>query len=170
MRIAVAVLAIVLAGTVAEAGKTKYAARIQPGFAFDSYSTYAWTKSLPAVHRGIQEQVVSSVERELQERGLVQVAEAEAELLVATYTYAELGANMFGASWWGSYWGIISTDIRDYAKGTLWIKVTRPGSDDGVWEAIAGKVVTGSAEKVQKKIDGIVRNMFTTKPRNPPTE
>jgi len=170
MRIAATLLAMLLVGTVAEAGKTRYAARAQPGFAFDSYSTYAWTKSLPAVHQGIQVRVVSSVERELGERGLTKVSEAEAELLVATYVYAELGGNMFGASWWGSYWGIISTDIREYASGTLWIKVMRPGSEDGVWEAIAGKVVTGSVEKVEKKIDGIVRKMFTTTPTSPPTE
>jgi hypothetical protein len=166
MKMKTLLAALLILGAVAPcwAGKAKTRARSRPDFDFADYPTYAWTKGTPAVYPGVQEIILAAVESELAKRGVTRTEVADAALLVSTYTFAQGEMDVIGRSFWGAYGGMIRTDISEFKKGVLYIKIVQPGSDEPMWQGLAGKAVNGDPEKVMEKLPAIVSRIFETQP------
>jgi hypothetical protein len=166
MRFKTLVTTLLIVGVVAPcwASKTRTRARIRPGFDLADYSTYAWAKGTPAVHPEVQEIITTAVESELERRGLTKTKSADAALLVSTYTFAQGEMDVIGRSFWGDYWGVVRVDVSEFKKGVLYIKIVKPGSDEPMWQGLAGKAINGKAEKIIAKLPAIVTSVFETRP------
>jgi len=166
MKIKTLVAAMLVLGVVAPvwAGKTRTRARSQPGFDFADYPTYAWAKGTPAVYPGVEAIIATAVESELAKRGLTKAEGADAALLVSTYTFAQGEMDVVGRSFWGAYWGVMTVNISEFKKGVLYIKIVQRGSEEPIWQGLAGKAVNGKPEKVIAKLPAIVASVFETRP------
>jgi hypothetical protein len=157
------VLLLAVPGAPAVAGATSVQVKSKPGFEFGAYESFAWGKGTPAIHAEIEARIVAAVEAELAARGIEKADAGQAQLVVSTYAFAELEMDVVGRSYWGEVWGVMTTQVSEYKKGVLWIKLADPRGE-AVWQAIAGKAVAGKPEKLLPKIDEIVAKMFAKSP------
>jgi hypothetical protein len=160
---AIAILSLLLLLPVAHAGvEVEYDEAVD----FSKYETYMWQKGLPAARPEVQEWIVTAVRRELRARGLRQITEGEPDLLVATAAFAKYDGGVSGGFLYAQSWdvGIIISDIHNTAQGTLVVDLVDAEAGELVWRAIAREAVSGKPQKLEKKIDRVVKKIFRRYP------
>ena len=145
-----------------------------PEVDFARFATYAWNdaESLEAAIPEIQQAIVSSIERELEAKGLRKAPLEQADLQVVTFAIGETLAGSMGGfyrhpSW---SWGFITTDARVVTKGALVIDL-RDAANEGrpVWHAVAQKTVSDAA-KAPALVDRVTKKAFASFPPAPATK
>jgi hypothetical protein len=160
---AVAALSLLLLLPVAQAGvEVKYEEKVD----FAKYETFMWKKGLPAARPEVQEWIVAAVRRELRARGLRQITDGEPDLWVATVAFAEYDGGVAGGVLYSQTWdvGIIVADVHDTTHGTLVVDLVDTESGKLVWRAIAREAIKGDPQKLEKKVDKIVKKIFRRYP------
>jgi len=121
---------------------------------FGAYRTYAWREGTPAARPDVQQWIVDSIDRELQDKGLRQV-EGGADAYVSTVAYGKMDVAQRG-----NYvrlnggWGVITNHVVDSTTGYLIVDLIDAASDEAVWRGVAEKVFQSSdVNKAQKKIE-----------------
>jgi hypothetical protein len=130
-----------------------------PQVDFTKYSTYTWGKGTEAAQPQAQERIVSSIERELAERGLHKVDEG-ADLIVVSHAFAASSPTVSARG----IWYVAHVDIGEARDGTLWVDVLDAGSQKTVWRGAVEKAVEGKPDRILDKIDKIVDRMFAKFP------
>jgi hypothetical protein len=131
---------------------------------FGSYSTYAWREGTPAANAEMQQLLVDTIDRELQEGGLRRV-EGEADLYVTSIAYANMDtiirSNYVQRSNYYASVSVLSAEAVNTATGHLIVDLFDPASDDPIWRGVATEVFDASkVKKAQKKIEKIVKKLF----------
>jgi len=139
-----------------------------PEVDFARFQTYAWNdaESLEAAIPEIQQAIVSSIERELEAKGLRKAALDQADLHIVTFAIGEMLAGSMGGfyrhpSW---SWGFITTDARAVTKGALVIDLRdRVNEGRPVWHAVAQKTVSDPA-KAPSIVERVTKKAFASFP------
>jgi hypothetical protein len=135
---------------------------------FSKYETFMWKKGLPAARPEIQEWIVTAVRRELRARGLRQITEGEPDLYVATAAFAKNEGGVSGGYLYAQSWdvGVIIADVHQTTEGTLVVDVVDVESGKLVWRAIAREAIKDNPQKLERKIDKIVKKIFRRYPES----
>lgn len=164
----VSALAVLLVASFAVSGAAAAVnVDFDPEVDFARFETYAWNdaESLKAAIPEIQAAIVSSIERELEAKGLRKAPLEEADLHVVTFAIGETLAGSMGGfyrhpSW---SWGFITTDARVVTKGALVIDLRESAEGRPVWHAVAQKTVSDPA-KAPSLVDRVTKKAFASFP------
>lgn len=189
---ALALLAVLLVATPAAGQKLKIETHKDPAADFSAIKTYAWLPPAPLVNNApdgltnptlsqevLGPHIVEAVDRQLARRGLTQVDQSTADVLVVYFAAMTVG---FQKSYVGEYYGYItgwgspipsglapSTSSDIYEQGTVVVDLVQRASNRAIWR---GSVVTRvhQERKLEERIarinDGTVR-MFERFPIPP---
>lgn len=146
---------------------------------FTSYKTFGWMEQ-PAPAGGgarvaeernplVEKRIKVSVDRQLIEKGLRRV-NTNPDLWVAYYTgyQDKIDVTDYGYRYSMDYWGYggRQIDVYQYQEGTLIIDLIDSKAQELVWRGSATGTVDSnpSPEKIEKKINEVVANMFRSYP------
>ena len=132
---------------------------------FSAYRTYAWREGTPARVSGAQEQIQAFIERELDNKGLRKVEEG-ADVFILTHALVDKHSleQLSDSGYWEFWSGVRSVSPYDLRAGTLVIDVVDAATNDLVWRGVANETVHGPVDKNMKKINKIIRKLFTSFP------
>jgi len=138
-----------------------------PEVDFSRFATYAWNDAecLRAAYPEIQKVIVTSIESELEAKGLRKVPLEEADLQVVTFAIGETLAGSMGGfyrhpSW---SWGYITADARVVTHGALVIDLRLPADGRPVWHAVAQKTVSDPT-KAPDLVERVTKKAFASFP------
>lgn len=148
------------------AGGVEIAAEADPAVDFSGFRTFAWASGTPAENPEVERHIASVVERELTGHGFVP-RDAEADLLVAIHTLVDRHTlqDLHNRINWEFWTGVSEIRARDVGAGTLVVDLVDPDSGRIVWRGLVTGAVTGSAEKMRKKLDRALVRLFQRLPR-----
>jgi len=158
-KLSIVCLAVVLTVVAVAAQKQKYGVTVTADRKtdFTAFKNYSWdTASWPALDKGVNQQIVDAVDRELKRLGLekresgptdVQIRYA-AQRRTDTDTHADARA----------------TDLPTYAVGTLVVLMRESGSGKEVYRARVDKPIDLAPDKLKVTIDEVVAEMFAKYP------
>ncbi len=131
-----------------------------PSVDFSLYRTYSWKMGTPARSSEAQKRIEAAVNRELQERGLEQIAQ-KAQLLVVTHALVEKHTmeQLNDPAYFG-YWSGVRAAPYDFGAGTLVVDLVDAAKEKVIWRGVASSTVSGSLDRMAKKIDKMVRKLF----------
>ena len=138
---------------------------------FSKYKTYAITTGTPAQNPLMDQRIVQAIDENLQAKGLQKVdSPMNADLVVmyhaATGHETQLNTTDMG---WGWRWGGMSTTTVDKIPvGQLTIDIGDAKTRKLLWMGSASDTLSDKPEKVTKKINEVVADMFKKFP--PPTK
>ena len=128
---------------------------------FVLFKTYAWTKG-PSVKGLLDEQITTSVEKELEAKGLMKVSpESRPDLLVAYNTAFDTEVR-FNSVNYGWNWG--SALENKIPVGTLVVSLGTASNKRLVWTGKATATVDDNSGNSGKKIRDAVEKMFRKYP------
>lgn len=162
----------------AACSSTSVDVRVNPGLDMATYRVYSW---LPLARTGtgdprfddelIHSQIVSAIEQELNTRGYVLSAGAEADFLVAYHAAVE--RQMHASAMYEDYgerpgwsWAIPTTQVTSYDEGTLILDLLEARTRKIVWRASLQARVDSDAspKKREKRIIKAVAKMMESLP------
>src|SRR6202007_869601 len=136
---------------------------------FSQYKTYSWEEIKPA-NSLWDARIKNAVDAQLAAKGWTQVARGGGGAVVAiktTQTQRSLQTfyDGFGGGWgWrrfgGGGFGESTTTEQDYKEGTLVIDLCDAKPKQLIWRGSAEDMLSGNAEKNEKKLDKGVAKMF----------
>jgi hypothetical protein len=134
---------------------------------FSRFRTFAWRQGTPAKRAQAEKIIRAAVERELGKKGLASGSES-ADLQVVTHTLADKHtlAALSDPDYLGYWAAVQSIDAYEVGAGTLVVDLVDAATRKLVWRAVARKTVKGSVEKMTRKIDNTIRDMFLKYPSN----
>ena len=135
---------------------------------FSTVRTYSWEKGVPAKNPELDRRIISSIERELTERGLQRV-DANADAIVS-YHAAVIPdfdqATVARPGTWGARAGSMG-QVWEVTRGSLIVQIVNGKSKQELWRASATETVqeqnldvSKNLDKASKKIDKVVEKMF----------
>ena len=128
---------------------------------FSRYVTYAWKDGTEARRPAAQKAIVRIVAGQLEDKGLQRV-ESDPDIYVSTHALVDRQTldELADASYWEFMTGITSVDPYDLGAGTLVVDLIDARSEKIVWRGLASATVSGSVEKMTRKVDKAVRRLF----------
>jgi hypothetical protein len=147
------------ARTPAAAQKQKYGVTVTADRKadFTAFKSYSWdAASWPALDKGVNQQIVEAVDRELKGLGLEKRDSGPADIQIRygaqrrtdTDTHADAAA----------------TNLPTYAVGTLVVLLREAGSGKEVYRARVDKPIDLAPDKMKATIDEVVAEMFAKYP------
>lgn len=127
---------------------------------FSAIKSYAWDAAgYPAMDKGVHQQIVDAVDRELKGLGLEKRASGPADVMLVygaqrrtdTDTRADAPA----------------TNLPTYAVGTLVVLMREPATRKEVFRARVDKPIDLAPDKIKATIDEVVADMFAKYPTKP---
>ena len=154
--------AAVVSTMTAAAYAQKVSVDSDPGAAFATYKTYAWTGGTPAPNPLNEQRLRTSVDAHLAVRGLAMNTTAP-DVIVATHVTTkerqELIASGFGyGPWWGG--GLGTASIETYTEGTLIVDLYDAHTKKMVWRGVATATASDKPSKNTAKINKALDKMF----------
>ena len=132
---------------------------------FSAYRTYAWADGLRAARPAIEKLITEAVERELEAKGLKLSEKGQADLQIASHTFATGQVFEHGGYARVADVGVITSRVDVKTEGILMIDLIDPQSGRVVWRGLASEVMGApKIEKLRKKIDRVTRKMFRKYP------
>jgi hypothetical protein len=152
-----------------------------PGADLSQYKTYSWSyPSVPAGPAGtsgkktpeqvlLDQEVESSANRQLAQKGLVEGPQGSSDLIVRyatkTKTSNEYGTDDYGANYNGDYgyWAWDGPNLYPIREGTLCMILIDRKTSKVVWRGRASDVINKSGES-KKQINEAVKGLFKKYP------
>ena len=154
-------IAIVRALGPVAATKTKYTvrSRVDKHASFAALKTYVWRPGWSAFSQAIDQQLVTAIDRELAEIGLVKLESEPSDVLI---TYAAIQRT--------------DVDVKadplenslarpEYPVGTLLVVMTQPGTRRELFWVRADVPLASQPSLIEAQIDDVVARMFAEYPR-----
>jgi hypothetical protein len=173
LRVIVIALLLLTAGA---ASAQKVAVGYDKTADFSKFKTYSWTKGVPAKDPAIDRQIVSTIERQLEAKGLRKQGDG-ADLLISYHaavvnTFDE--ATVARPGTWGPRTGSME-QVWQVVRGSLIVEMADGSTKSEVWRATAtdtlsNEPITDTSKyinKVTKRINKVVEKMFN---HYPPTK
>lgn len=160
IRAAIPNLLVLAALSVGSATGSEAPVDFDPSVDFSLFRTYSWKMGTPARSSEAQKRIEAAVNRELQERGLEQVSQ-NAQLLVLTHALAEKHTmeQLNDPAYFG-YWSGVLAAPYDFGVGTLVVDLVDAAREKVIWRGVASSTVSGSLDRMTKKIDKMVRKLL----------
>jgi hypothetical protein len=136
---------------------------------FSKFQTYSWTKGVPAKNPEIDRQIVASVDRQMQSRGLRRVEDGGE--MVISYHAAVINsfdqATVARPGTWGPRAGSMD-QVWQVVRGSLILEIVDGSTKSELWRANALDTLSNEAtsnvakdlDKATKKVNKIVEKMF----------
>jgi Domain of unknown function (DUF4136) len=140
-----------------------------PGANLGKYHTYAWYQPPSGEMQSIAEQEVrSSLERQLAQKGLTMATTQPPDFLVAYHATKQQKVNVtpgygYGYGYWGYRWGGFP-DVSTYTEGTLVVDFIDPQSNQVFWRGSAQGVVENPNNPDPQRIDTAVAKLVKQYP------
>lgn len=157
--------------------KTDY----DPEYNFEEFKTYRWAtvdelnpddvlSDWPMVYKQVQ----TSVDKQLEKKGLTKMASGDADLVVAVHAGMQERMEVYQTSrvyyggwytpWWGAYGG--STSVSYYDEGTLVIDLVAWEPKELAWRGMGTGVVQEYIDPVERArdIDKVVAQILRSYP------
>lgn len=138
-----------------------------PNADFGRYRTYSWRPGTPAPSSLMDERIVSSVNRELQRKGLSRVASG-GDLKVTYHVSLERRLDVFSwdyldGPYWTDTWSM-RTEVREIPEGRLIVDLIDSRRNQIVWRGVATDVLTSSETDMESRIGDVTSEMFEEYP------
>ena len=155
---------------VSSASSQKVAVGYDHAADFSKLKTYSWTKGVPAKNPDIDRQIISSIEKQLQAKGLTRVDDG-ADMLVS-YHAAVMpdfeSVTVARPGTWGPRTG--STEAAwQVVRGSLIVEMVNPATKQSVWRGNATDTLSNEGpsidvaknlDKSKKKVEKVVEKLF----------
>jgi len=141
---------------------------------FSKFQTYSWTKGVPAKHPEIDRQIIASVDRQLQSRGLRRVEDAGQ--MIVSYHAAVINsfdrATVATPGTWGPGAGSMD-QVWQVVRGSLIVEIVDSTTKNELWRVNALDTLSNEAtfnvskdlDKATKKVNKVVEKMFKYYPQ-----
>lgn len=145
---------LVLAGTLAVHGQTKYGVKVETSNAagLTGAKTYVWIASRPSPDKDIDRMIVAAIDRELALRGLAKQTTAPGDLAV---TYTSLNRSDVDVSRPNSQPASVP-----FAVGTLVIDISNSTSKESLYRVRMDSPIDRDPAKLEAEIGAAVKEMF----------
>jgi hypothetical protein len=155
--------------TATQATAQKISAGYDRAADFSKFQTYSWTKGVPAKHPEVDRQIIASVDRQLQSRGLKRVQDAGQ--MVVSYHAAVInsfdGATVATPGTWGPRAGSMD-QVWQVVRGSLIIEIVDGTTKNELWRVNALDTLSNEAtfdvskdlDKATRKVNKVVEKMF----------
>ena len=132
---------------------------------FAQYKTYSWKKIKvnnqlwePRIKDAVDSQLAAKGWRRVDDGGDVTVTAIGTTRIQRTL---DTFYNGFGGGWrWRGFGGTSTTTVHDYQEGTLVVDMFDTQSKQLIWRGDAADMVSGNADKNEKKLNKAVEKMF----------
>lgn len=139
---------------------------LAPGTNLAQYRTYAWHTGTSGQAESIAEQQVrSSLQAQLAERGMTLATTQPPDFLVAYHGKKQQKVDVYpgGYGYWGYGWGGFP-DIQTYTQGTLIVDFIDPKTNRVFWRGTASGVLDNPNNPNMQKIDTAVAKLMQQYP------
>jgi len=124
---------------------------------FSKFKTYTWEHGWQAYDKGIHDQIMTSVDRELAAAGLTKRDTGTGDLIV---TYASLRRIDVDINAKPDANGVLPrSDV-----GTLVVLLLEPGTRKELFRARVDRPIEGNSDQVKGTVDAVVKEMFAKYP------
>lgn len=156
-------LAVLLIASLTAAGKVTVDWDKDTNFA--AYKTYTWEKGTPAKNPLMDQRIIDAIDKQLAAKGLQKVdATANPDLIVIYHAAVgvETQLNTMNTGGWG--WrmggGMATTTVDKIPTGQLVVDIGDAKTKKLVWLGNASDTISDNPDKVAKKINSVVQDMF----------
>ena len=151
-------VAVVVASPIAQTQKYGVTVTADRKTDFSKFKTYEWETGWSSFDKGVHQQIVDAVDRELKGLGLEKRTSGAADVMV-TYasqrrTDVDLKSKPPGTNSQGT----------EYAVGSLVVLMREPGTGKELLRGKVDKPIELSRDKLQPVIDGVVAEIFAKYP------
>jgi hypothetical protein len=132
---------------------------------FAQYKTYSW-KKIKVNNQLWEPRIKDAVDSQLAAKGWRRVDDGGDVTLTAIGTTRiqrtlDTFYNGFGGGWrWRGFGSTSTTTVHDYQEGTLVVDMFDTQSKQLIWRGDAADMVSGNADKNEKKLNKAVEKMF----------
>jgi len=126
---------------------------------FSKFKSYTWEHGWQAYDKGVHEQIMTSVDRELSALGLAKKASGPSDLLVTYASLRRIDVDLNAKPTTGE------GTRPQYDVGSLVVLLLEPGTRKELFRArVDQPIEAADAEKVKGVVDAAVRDMFAKYP------